>query len=306
MLGLSDDQIRLIGGVGLFETIAVPLDGSELGELALTWATEIASSFGSRVYLLSVAGTSEDQNMRQAYLEHRAEVLREDIAERSRSGSALPLVEVVLIEGDPAGRVVEFTETTDVNLLLLVSHGKSGIMPWPMGSTASRILARESKPVLFVRARKLESAPASVFDRIVVALDGSVRGEEVIPYVEAWADHAKSNVVLFHSISASYEADTIGGITPITVPKVELDRKQGEASAYLDGLKKRFSVTPETIVCIGKPANEIIAYADENNVSLIAITSRGTTGASDWRFGEVAYKLLHGARQAVFIVKSSF
>ena len=291
----------------MFERIAIPLDGSPLGELAVPWAVEIASAFQSEVYVISVSEGAhvEDLNMRQTYLEHQTSLINQQISTRVSNDLSQSKAKSVFMEGDPASLIIRYTEINDISLVILVSHGRSGIMPWPMGSTAARILNQESRPILFLRARKLPEQAVPLFNKVMVALDGSARGEEIIPYIKTLVSRIKSRVIFFHTVTSSYEVTTIGGITSLPVPKIELERKKREAVEYLEELKTGFPTAVECVVCQGTPINEIMKYADEEHVSLIAITSRGETKSTDWRFGAIAYKLLHSAPQPVLLVKTT-
>lgn len=286
----------------MFETITVPLDGSRFAELALPWAAEIASAFGSAVTLLSVSEseTEEARTMRLGYLEHRAEFLRKDIA--GRKAPLQTAIRTLLLAGEPAVSILRYTREQMPSLLFLVSHGHSGIMPWAMGSTAARVLSRVECPVLFIRAHKETATPPSLVQHILAALDGSPRGEAVLPHLKALAESLGSRITLFRAISPSHEAVTIGGSTIIQRPKVELDRLREEAHTYLHSLATAFPEGKATdAVVLGDPAPAILEFAGRSQVSLIAITTRGKADA-DWRFGEVSHKLVQSSVTPLLLV----
>jgi nucleotide-binding universal stress UspA family protein len=190
----------------MFERILVPLDGSDLGEMALPWAVEVAAALRSEIDIVGVSETSNEElrNMQRGYLERKAEQAAAQIRSRKPPDAAPQVVRAFLLDGNPAAQLLSHASKNDVGLLLLVSHGRSGIMPWPMGSTAARILSRASMPVLFVRARQATEQPASLLGHIMVPLDGSANSESVLPYVEHLVANVPSRVTLFRTIAPGY------------------------------------------------------------------------------------------------------
>jgi nucleotide-binding universal stress UspA family protein len=285
----------------MFERIAIPLDGSELGELALPWATEIASIFNSEVSVISVSDNEsiEERRMRETYLEHKVENINNQLLKLNTK------VNMFVLVGEPATKIVEYTQQQKINLLILVSHGRSGIMPWPMGSTASRILSRVNCHVLFIRARKVTSQQPSLLQHVLVALDGSNKSEEVIPYLAELAARVSVRVTLFQVISPEREVVTIGGMNTVQIPRMQLDRLTREANDYLRNNETKFPTgRVESIVRTGSPAHEILQFAESNNINLIGITTRGQSETGEWQFGQVAHKLIHSSILPVLLVKT--
>jgi nucleotide-binding universal stress UspA family protein len=293
----------------MFDSIAVPLDGSQFGEIALPWARRFGAAFGSAVHLISVSEhiSEEDRGLRQGYLDDRAQSLRSQIlrANPDAAGSVLPVV----LAGDPARQIVQYTETNSISLVILVSHGRSGILSWPMGSTATRILSAETGPVLFLRASSTAMKPArgaaGNTAGILVALDGSMAAEAVLPYATEISVRLEESVTLLRTVPGSYDVPTIGGMKTVDLPPREIDRLRREAGEYLDNAKTRFNQARAVpAVRTGAAAEEIMGYATENDMSMIAITSRGQSHTSGWKFGAVAHKIANTATVPVFIVRT--
>jgi nucleotide-binding universal stress UspA family protein len=291
----------------MFERILVPLDGSDLGEMALPWAVEVAAALRSEIDIVGVSETSNEElrNMQRGYLERKAEQAAAQIRSRKPPDAAPQVVRAFLLDGNPAAQLLSHASKNDVGLLILVSHGRSGIMPWPMGSTAARILSRASMPVLFVRARQATEQPASLLGHIMVPLDGSANSESVLPYVEHLVANVPSRVTLFRTIAPGYTVPTIGGLNYIASPKAELDRLGSEARHYLDGVGSRFHLPNlSTEVRVGDAAGEITGFALPNDVTLIAVSSLGTSGGGGWEFGAVTHKVINGGKMPLLLVRA--
>ncbi|MBA7658887.1 hypothetical protein ES703_66849 [subsurface metagenome] len=129
----------------MWEKILVPLDGSDLAELALPYAQELAAAFNSEVVLLHVSEPAEKEHlhMHQLYMEKVAGQMTKHIEKVS------PLV----VSGKPAEEIVSYTKKNNIGLIIMASHGRSGIMPWATGGVSFFLWmvlkpARLSYPIL--------------------------------------------------------------------------------------------------------------------------------------------------------------
>jgi len=160
--------------------ILVPLDFSPSSEYALAYAQALATDFGASLHLLHVI---EDRLMtgpwpNEAYLGETAR-LREGLVKdserrcldcaKSVEKTGVQVTTEVLI-GGPAHAIVESATAPDVDLIVMGTHGRTGITHLLIGSVAERVVRHAPCPVLVVRERKLAdrreapagSAPESV------------------------------------------------------------------------------------------------------------------------------------------------
>jgi nucleotide-binding universal stress UspA family protein len=295
----------------MFQRILVPLDGSELGELALPYAAELAAAFGSQVDLLYVDDTKspEQQHMNQVYIEKMVErtvgLIKNFSPVETNPAQANP----VILDGEPAAQIIEYAEKNNVSLLIMVSHGRSGIMPWPMGSTAAKVLQRTDKPVLFIRAQQavMPTGFDSVFRRIILPLDGSASGESALPHIKELTTRIASELTFFRVVAPGYHVQTIGGLNYVSLPKAGIDRLSDEARQYLDRISAEVEGSRATIkleVRVGDAASEIIKFAAEQDFNLIAMSSHGYSSIDKWTFGGVTHKVLHSSKTPLFLVRA--
>lgn len=148
----------------MYNEIIVPLDGSELAEAALPHARSIANAFKSDITLISViepitiypqpgaigpvlsvaVNTQDEIDNATKYLKERAEYFSsEDINVRT-----------IVKEGDPASEICDLAEESNADLIIMSTHGRSGIKRWVYGSVADKVLRSADIPVLLVRAHK--------------------------------------------------------------------------------------------------------------------------------------------------------
>ena len=136
-----------------------------------------------------------------------------------------------------------------------------------------------------------------MYERILVPLDGSRAAEIVLPYVEEIAAKLGAEIILV-SVSESTAAETDH------LYRLYLERIAEQVQRELEdwGAKEEAKVRGE--VLLGKPASEILQYADEGNVGLIAMASRGRSSRGPWLLGNIAAKVLRATGKPVLLIRA--
>jgi nucleotide-binding universal stress UspA family protein len=236
------------------------------------------------------------------YLNKVAERLRTQV-KRVNSNSE---VKTVVIDGDPANALVEYAEKEGIDLLIMMSHGRSGIMPWAMGSTASKVVQRCQTPVLLVRASQASSKrrPVQVFKKILLPLDGSPMGEAALPYVKGIAQALDCEVILLRVIEVVQYVHTIGGPDHFTYSEPQIENMKDEAVKYLETIRQQFGKGKvHAILRTGDPAQEIIKLSEAENVDMVAMSSHGKSGMTRWIMGSVSNKILQAGKVPLLLVR---
>ncbi len=148
----------------MYQKIMVPLDGSELAECVLSHVEAIAKGCGVpditfvRVFepvgfpIGSVLSPSLAENLGQAEAENKdmaEEYLNTLVSRLDLGGSG---IRTEVITGQAAESLAFYAETNNIDLIIMATHGRSGIGRWVMGSVADRVLRSARIPVLMVRA----------------------------------------------------------------------------------------------------------------------------------------------------------
>lgn len=139
-------------------SILVPIDFSDNAESVLEWATHLALEHASRVILLHAYHLPvEFQQLEGAYLPPDFWTNVKDEAKRSLEDSAGALreqgieVEEVVREGYPATVIEDEARRQGVDLIVIGTHGLSGIKHMLLGSIAERVVQKAPCPVLTVK-----------------------------------------------------------------------------------------------------------------------------------------------------------
>ncbi len=149
-----------------------------------------------------------------------------------------------------------------------------------------------------------------MFKMVLVPLDGSELAEIVLPHVELLVTCTEeAEIVLLQvcePISSKLSGmDTVGvDAIPLLVERAG-KACTGQAEKYLAGVEKRlkekgFKVRTE--IKVGSPGEEILDYAANNPVDLIAMGSHGRSGINRWAYGSVTSQVLRGIATPILVV----
>ena len=152
-----------------------------------------------------------------------------------------------------------------------------------------------------------------MYERILVPLDGSEMGEGALPHVKALVSKltpsGKVEVTLCQVVSPLLTTMVVAGEAParIALTDAELKEIKKVASNYLKKVSEFFADTGAVVKCkvlVGRTAEEIINTADAIKADLVAMSTHGRSGLSQWAFGSVTAKVLRGGHTPVLMVRA--
>jgi nucleotide-binding universal stress UspA family protein len=152
-----------------YKHILIPLDGSALAEMALDDADAIAHLSHAEITLLHVVPPIEtvlavdvghpifvDQQWESQKI--LAFEYLNSVAKRLGDGSGL--IHKVVEMGPAAETIIEYAHHHPVDLIIMSTHGRSGLQRWVYGSVADKVLRGSGVPVLLIRAHAQEHVAA--------------------------------------------------------------------------------------------------------------------------------------------------
>lgn len=288
----------------MFERILVPLDGSKVAEQVFPYVIELARAFGSEVISIGVCEPEESEygHICHVYMNNQSELLKNKLGDNTAAE-----VKSVVLSGRPAEEILGYAEKNDISLIIMASHGRSGIKPWSLGSTVDKVLHRVAAPLLIIRA--IEPPPQSdkteVFIRILVPLDGSQAGEIVLPYITELMKKLKSEVVFLQVVASGKHVHTIGGIDYIRFNDYDIESMKERDREYLNKVRQKLEDTNLIKKCevrVGDPAQEIVKCADEMDCQLIMLPSHLHSSIERWAFGSITYKILQTTNKSFLLI----
>ena len=141
----------------MYEKILVTLDQSDLAERALPHAVNIARAFESTVHLVSVVAVVDGEATGEVGVsvdwQARVDRARDYMGgiRRRILGEGVE-AEWDVCRGDVAEEILRYSQQQECDLIVMCTHGRSGLGRWVYGSVADRILRHAEAPVLLVRA----------------------------------------------------------------------------------------------------------------------------------------------------------
>jgi len=147
----------------MYKDILLALDGSPLAEAAVPHARALAKAFGARVTLLSVvqpvgiypqSGVVGPVVSIALNVEEEMESVRRYLRTIAEQFEAEGInVEEVVREGDAASQICDYAHESRADLIVMSTHGRSGVQRWVYGSVADKVLRGANVPILLIRAQ---------------------------------------------------------------------------------------------------------------------------------------------------------
>jgi nucleotide-binding universal stress UspA family protein len=268
--------------------VLVPLDGSALAARALPCAQRLATALSATLHLVRVVEPPPARlhfpiNVYDTFLHAETTAARDYLAAASAQVStAGTVVQTTYLLGDPASTLLEYAHAAGIDLIVMCSHGRSGVARFALGSVAEHLLHEGHRPLVQVRA----FGPAVALERAVVPLDGSLQAEAALGMVARLAPAVVQAVTLLRVVDRPEEGP--------------------EAERYLAEVVQR--LTPQGLVCQGQvlqgdPAQAILDVAGIDR--FVVMATHGRSGLTRWALGSVADRVARGGAAAVVLVRDS-
>ncbi len=295
----------------MYRTILVPLDGSPLAERALPLAGWLAHLAHARVILLRAVQDKipPGVDVPPPHSDGR-ELLaaRHYLSEMADRLAEVSVVETAAFLCDATDAILEETRLRKVDLVVMATHGRSGLDRLVRGSVAESVLMRARAPVLLVRDQDGASVPRDGTPRVLVTLDGSAFAEAIIPVAADTARQIGAQLVLLQCVPPPEHARVDQDGMLVSYIDQQAASVEAEARTYLtdvahaiegDGLAK-----PMVDVRVAALAAETIAEAAHDHAAaFVAMATHGRTGVARMLMGSVADAVIRLAPAPVLLVK---
>jgi nucleotide-binding universal stress UspA family protein len=205
-----------------------------------------------------------------------------------------------LVEGPPAQRILEVVTEVAADLLVVGTHGRTGLERVMVGSVADRLLRQASCPVLTVRSA-LTPDPGTTLRRLCYATDFSPTARAAWPFAVAIATAASAVIDLVHVTFAPVpdrhlSPETIGRMAQLLHEQGRADVERFLAGTTFPRERVRMHLTH------GVTGEQIVHRAREHGSDLIVMGTHGRSGAVRWMLGSVAQQVIQTAPCPVLTV----
>jgi len=303
----------------MYKRLLIPLDGSELAEVALPYSEELAGKLDSKVILINVRAPGEDPDNpeHRLYLSKMAATIEQNIRKSDDIPPRLKIkVESAIIGSSgllthAAEEIVDYAEKENISLIVMATHGRTGIKRWALGSTADKVIRAAKCPVLLIRANANVSKNVHL-DKILVPLDGSKQSEAVLPYIENLAPKLKPNISLLSIVERPYHYSTYAagpgfeGILRTPYTEEETKPLKVVVEKYLESVSEKLmasGIKTSHEVKIGSAGEEIIKTEGKIHPDIVAMSTHGESGFSRWEYGSIADKVMRAGNTPLLLVR---
>lgn len=315
----------------MLNRILVGLDGSALAELSLPYVAALAGASHAEVTLVRVVsegdtlepleevnprllpymavmpGTPREESQAEPRANvHAAQAYLDAVADRLRQQGIV--VEPVVTAGEAADALIEEAQLHHADLIVLSTHGRSGLGRWIYGSVAESVLQRTPVPVFLARAwpQSRPGSPRPALSSILVPLDGSALAEQALPTAAELARAMSAQLHLVRVVPLVFAGgmDELAAYGAIT--SVDVEAEQRDAKLYLDAVVGRLhgeGVQAVPLVSAGQPITSIVSLAETCQAGLIVMATHGRSGLARTVAGSIALGVLHRGHLPVLLVR---
>jgi nucleotide-binding universal stress UspA family protein len=296
--------------VWLCKSLIVPVDFSEESERAIDWAVHLAKQTGVRVVLVHFIERRRLFNDRAPVYQAWDKCVIADakdrltrIALKKSTGSIR--VQIKIRVGQPASELSSMARSFPGSLIVIGTHGFTGLKHLLLGSTAEHVARLAPVPVLVFRSYSEPNGSALLKPKnILVPTDFSKCSAQAMRVALKFAKRIGADLQILHvlpSIRGLHNGAKIDGAL------LNADLKQA-GQQELDLLIKTLSakcVSPHTFLRHGDPGRQIALAAKDFQSDLIIISSRGNTGLRRVMIGSTTEKVVRHAQCPVLVVPAA-
>jgi len=271
----------------------------------LPFVTTIARATRARLILIAAVaegegwrgGNGDDDNLSaRAYLDS----IRERLAP-----TVEPPIEARVVDAPPAQAILDAADETDVDLIAMTMHGRTGLKDWLLGGTATKVVHASWRPVLVVRPKDRpgasEQAPA--LQTILVPLDASELSRSALPFAEDLAKALGASLVVMHAIVPT--AIAYPGAEPVAIPQSVITDIEASAHAFARGIAGELTargLKAKPVVVNGSAADAIVESAEAEGAGLIVMSTHGRSGVQRLLLGSVAEAVVRNSPIPITLV----
>lgn len=204
--------------------------------------------------------------------------------------------------GDPVTGILSSADELRSDVIIMGTHGRSGMQRLLLGSVAERVIRRSQTAVLVVPAGfRKSSATSATVAGVLCAVDFSDPSSTAVSYAASIAAAAHARFVMFHALEWSEEIDASSN------PGDALPTSEDDALARIKTLLTEdvnASCTPQLIVGYGTAADEVLRMVRDHQIDLVVLGNRRRNPVDLAVFGSTAQKLIRGGTCAVLTVRA--
>jgi nucleotide-binding universal stress UspA family protein len=298
----------------LMRQIIFATDFSECAIEAQDYAVFLAQAYEAKLYIVHVPESPLWLGSNAATVVYLEEAQKDGERrlgelEKQLADSGLKGVEVRHVVGIPSEQINAVAREVAADLVVIGTHGRTGLGHIVLGSTAERVIKGAPCPVFTARSGRAPCREGEVvssvhpsIQHILAPLDFSSPALDAAEYAIQMAHHFGAAMTLLHVLEPIYY-DLDLGLGQIEQEWQKREHWRDQLSRLAE-LVRSFGLPAEAKIRGGVPAESIIACAKEQGCDLIVMGTHGRRGLFSLGYGSVAEAVLRQAPCPVLTVKS--
>lgn len=283
-------------------SMLVPTDGSDGALIGARRGIDLASALGARLHVLSVIDTrdlesppwspSSDRRSEPAQArDEQAERAVERIAEAARTHLAQPVTTAV-VEGIPYRSIAGYADSHAIDLVVMGTHGRTGLERVLLGSVAGKTLRTTSVPILMVPpTADIIEIGAVTYENLLLPTDGSEGAKAAFDVGISLAAVYDATVHAVYSVDTSRFPEAKG----IAELHEALEQFGRDALDEVRTHARSAGLTVEGSIGSGPAAQLILDYCEDHDIDLVVIGTHGRSGIDRHLVGSVTEKVVRHA-----------
>jgi nucleotide-binding universal stress UspA family protein len=291
----------------------IPLDGSQVAEQVLPYARSLAKPLAIPVDLLEVVDL---ETLRLLANPERGRYLDTLLSEKMESSKTYleaiaqtfqgTQVTCIVEKGNAEDAVIERAATDKGTLIVMATHGRSGIQRWVLGSVTDKVLHGSTNHLFLIRAHEQDKPVGeALLKKVIVPLDGSPVAETVLPYVIDLAKKMSLEIILVRAFALpASTADEYQTYTDELIGMIEAEARDYLAEKMKE-MKGKGLENVSSVVNVGYGAEEIITLARKTPDNFIAMCTHGRSGVKRFILGSVTDRVVRHSGDPVLIIRAT-
>lgn len=272
----------------------VALDGSQISEASLKYLPLLKALEGLHLHLIGVVDvyaegvetvgieklTEREHGVLEAYLSSAASQLGQSLG--------VPVAAEVR-DGHADEEILGTAERTHADLIVMTTHGRSGLGRWSTGSVADKVLRTAGCDTLVIGPDAARREAPQTIANILVPLDGSDLSEQALQVATSWAKATRAKLHLVRCFLPPAIASEA-----LVMPEI-FEGVRDAAEAYIRETAAALAgVDVQGAVILGAAVEQLTAYCEANQIDLVVMASHGRHGLLRAVIGSVTDRMLHG------------
>ena len=302
-----------------FKNIVLTTDFSLNASAALPYAVALAKPHNGTIHLFHViehedfAAFSTFGNLfrSSSWITNRRDECQQKLTALAKDFEATYGVKFVGIwaAGNPVKEIVHYAREAYADIVVISTHGRTGLPHLMLGSIAERVTRLSDVPVLTIRPGEPLPDNSCHFSTILLPTDFSQNAIAAEPYAMELAKQRGGKILLANVIDDSIfyasEADpTSAGVAAIEdwvkTLRIESDINLKERAEFL---ARESGLVVEPVQLVGRVTNMLFTLIHERQVDLVVMSTHGFTGLSRLMLGSIAEDVVQTSTVPVLSVK---